>query len=123
MDVTKPYNFEGFGAMDVTEPYERTGFGAMGATEPFEFIGFQAADVTESYEFIRFGAPDVLWILFLRSTFSVCFWEGRAVLVFKICDFRPRISNIRSTRLLRSCRWARTQTNHKVWDHGCHQNI
>jgi hypothetical protein len=27
MDVTKPYEFIGFGAMDVTKPYEFTGFG------------------------------------------------------------------------------------------------
>ncbi len=29
MDVTKPYEFIGFGAMDVTKPYEFIGFGAM----------------------------------------------------------------------------------------------
>ena len=29
MDVTKPYEFIGFGAMDVTKPYEFTGFGAV----------------------------------------------------------------------------------------------
>ncbi len=28
MDVTKPYEFVGFGAMDVTKPYEFIGFGA-----------------------------------------------------------------------------------------------
>ncbi len=28
MDVTKPYEFIGFGAMDVTKPYEFIGFGA-----------------------------------------------------------------------------------------------
>ncbi len=27
MDVTKPYEFIGFGAMDVTKPYEFIGFG------------------------------------------------------------------------------------------------
>ncbi len=27
MDVTKPYEFRGFGAMDVTKPYEFIGFG------------------------------------------------------------------------------------------------
>ncbi len=31
MDVTKPYEFIGFGAMDVTKPYKFIGFGAMGA--------------------------------------------------------------------------------------------
>ena len=30
MDVTKPYEFTGFGAMDVTKPYEFTGFGGHG---------------------------------------------------------------------------------------------
>ncbi len=29
MDVTKPYEFIGFGARDVTKPYEFIGFGAM----------------------------------------------------------------------------------------------
>ncbi len=31
MDVTKPYEFIGFGAMEVTKPYEFIGFGAMEA--------------------------------------------------------------------------------------------
>ena len=39
MDVTKPYEFIGFGAMDVTKPYEFIGFGAMDVTKPYEFIG------------------------------------------------------------------------------------
>ena len=34
MDVTKPYEFIGFGAMDVTKPYEFIGFGAMHVTKP-----------------------------------------------------------------------------------------
>ncbi len=42
MDVTKPYEFIGFGAMDVTKPYEFIGFGAMDVTKPYEFIGFGA---------------------------------------------------------------------------------
>ena len=42
MDVTKPYEFIGFGAMDVTKPYEFIGFGAMDVTKPCEFIGFGA---------------------------------------------------------------------------------
>ena len=42
MDVTKPYEFIGFGAMDVTKPYEFIGFGAMDVTKPYEFIGFRA---------------------------------------------------------------------------------
>jgi hypothetical protein len=29
MEVTKPYEFIGFGAMEVTKPYEFIGFGAM----------------------------------------------------------------------------------------------
>ncbi len=40
MDVTKPYEFIGFGAMDVTKPYESMGFGAMDVTKPYEFILF-----------------------------------------------------------------------------------
>jgi hypothetical protein len=35
-DVTKPYEFIGFGAMDVTKPYEFIGFGAMDVTKPYE---------------------------------------------------------------------------------------
>ncbi len=42
MDVTKPYEFIGFGAMDVTKPYEFIGFGAMDVTRPYKFIGFGA---------------------------------------------------------------------------------
>ncbi len=30
MDVTKPYEFIGFGAMDVTKPYEFIGFAGHG---------------------------------------------------------------------------------------------
>jgi hypothetical protein len=39
-EVTKPYEFIGFGAMEVTKPYEFIGFGAMEVTKPYEFIGF-----------------------------------------------------------------------------------
>jgi hypothetical protein len=42
MDVTKPNEFIGFGAMDATRPYEFTGFGAMDVPKPYEFIGFGA---------------------------------------------------------------------------------
>ncbi len=34
MDVTKPTEFLGFGAMDVTKPTEFLGFGAMDVTKP-----------------------------------------------------------------------------------------
>ncbi len=51
MDVTKPYEFIGFGAMDVTEPYEFIRFGAMDVTKPFKFIRFGAMDVTKPYAF------------------------------------------------------------------------
>ncbi len=34
MDVTKPYDFIGFGAMDVTKPYEFIGFGPAGRWQP-----------------------------------------------------------------------------------------
>jgi hypothetical protein len=37
MDVTKPYEFTGFGAMDVTKPYGFIGFGAMDATSTADF--------------------------------------------------------------------------------------
>ncbi len=56
-DVTKPYEFIGFGAMDVTKPYEFIGFGAMDVTKPYEFIGFGAMDVTKPYKFIAVGLP------------------------------------------------------------------
>ncbi len=36
MDVTKPYEFIGFGAVDVPRPYEAIGFGAMDVTRPYE---------------------------------------------------------------------------------------
>ncbi len=56
MDVTKPYELIGFGAMDVTKPYELLGFWAMDFTKPYELIGFGAIDVTKPYELIGFGA-------------------------------------------------------------------
>ncbi len=38
MDVTKPYEFIGFGAMNVTKPYKFIGFGAMAVTwSPMHF--------------------------------------------------------------------------------------
>ena len=55
MDVTKPYEFIGFGAMDVTKPYEFIWCGALYVTIPYEFIGFGAMDVTKPYEFIGFA--------------------------------------------------------------------
>ena len=36
MDVTKPYEFIGFGAIDVTKPYEFIGFGATRSTLKIE---------------------------------------------------------------------------------------
>ncbi len=42
MDVTKPYDFLGFGAMDVTKPHKFIGFGTMAVTKPYKFIGFGA---------------------------------------------------------------------------------
>ncbi len=38
MEVTKPYEFTGFGATDATKPYEIIGFGAIDVTKPYEFI-------------------------------------------------------------------------------------
>ncbi len=55
MDVTKPYECIGFGAMDVTKPHKFIGFGATDVTKLYKFIGFGAMDVTKPYEFIRFG--------------------------------------------------------------------
>ena len=55
MDVTKPYEFIGFGAMDVTKPYEFIRFGAMDVTKPYEFLGFGAMDVTKPYD--RLSGP------------------------------------------------------------------
>ncbi len=46
MDVTKPCEFIGFGAMDVTKSCEFIGSGAIDVTKPYEFIGFGAMDVT-----------------------------------------------------------------------------
>jgi hypothetical protein len=46
MDVTKPYEFIGFGAIDVTKPYEFIGFGAVDVTKPYECIGFGCRTVT-----------------------------------------------------------------------------
>jgi hypothetical protein len=57
MEVTKPYESIGFGAMEVTKPYESIGFGAMDVTQPYEFIGFGAMEVTKPYEFIGFLLP------------------------------------------------------------------
>jgi hypothetical protein len=42
MDVTKPFEFIGSGAMDVTKPYEFIRSGAMDVTKPYEFIGLGA---------------------------------------------------------------------------------
>jgi hypothetical protein len=52
MDVTKPYEFIGFGTMDVTKPYEFIGFGAMDVSNPYEFKGFGAIFSTLG---MRFG--------------------------------------------------------------------
>ena len=59
VDVTKPYESIGFGAMDATKPYESIGFGAMDVTKPYDSIGFGTMDVTKPYESIGFGAMDV----------------------------------------------------------------
>jgi hypothetical protein len=53
MDVTKPYEFTGFGVMDVTKPCEFIGFGAMDVTKPYKFIRFGAMDVTKAYEIYK----------------------------------------------------------------------
>ncbi len=48
MEVTKPYEFIGFGAMEVTKPYELIGFGArvihdLGADRTRSILGVPAA--------------------------------------------------------------------------------
>ncbi len=35
MEVTKPFEFVGFGAMDVAKPYTFIRFGAMDVTKPY----------------------------------------------------------------------------------------
>ncbi len=55
MDVTKPYEFIGFGAVDVTKPCEFIGFGAMDVTKPYEFIGFGTPDGAQHMD--EFPAP------------------------------------------------------------------
>ena len=52
-DVTKPYEFIGFGAIEVTKPYEFIGFGAIEVAKPYKFLGFGAMEVTKPYEFYR----------------------------------------------------------------------
>jgi hypothetical protein len=79
LDVTKPHEFIGFGAMDVTKPYEFMGFGAMDVNKPYEFIRFGSMDVNKPYEFIGF-AP---------ATFTRC---GDTWLA---CDLRRRVSPTR----------------------------
>ncbi len=51
MDVTKPYEFIGFGVMDVTKPCEFIGFGVMDVTKPYKFIGFGAMGQTNTKNF------------------------------------------------------------------------
>jgi hypothetical protein len=53
MDVTKPYEFIGFGAVDVTKPYEFIVWGAMDVAKPYAFIGFGAIYVTKPCEFMN----------------------------------------------------------------------
>ncbi len=40
MDVTKPFQFIGFGDINGPKPYDFIGFGAMDVTKPYKFIGF-----------------------------------------------------------------------------------
>ncbi len=57
MDVTKPCEFIGFGAMDVTKPYEFIGFGAIDVIKPYEFIGFGALSDHVSRRQQHWGIP------------------------------------------------------------------
>ncbi len=49
MDVTKPYEFIGFGATEVTKPYKFIGFGAMEVTKPYKFDAFQKVECHVSF--------------------------------------------------------------------------
>ena len=49
-----------FGAMEVTKPYQLIGFGAMEV--PYQFVRFGAMDVTKPYQFIWFGAMEITQI-------------------------------------------------------------
>ncbi len=44
MDVTKPYEFIGFGGMDVTKPYKSI-FGDSHGPKPYKSIGFGGSHV------------------------------------------------------------------------------
>ena len=69
MDVTKPYQFIGFGAMDDTRPCKFERFCVMDVTKPYKCICFGGCHqtlqiyrvryVTKPYAFIWFGAMDV----------------------------------------------------------------
>ncbi len=43
VDVTKPYEFMGFGAIDVTKPFKSIRFGAIDVAKPHESIWFEAS--------------------------------------------------------------------------------
>ncbi len=54
--------------MDVTKPYEFIGFGAMGVTKPYEFIGFGASAAKQKNELRGSIVPRLLnWFLWGRS--------------------------------------------------------
>ena len=57
MEVTKPCEFIGLGAMEVTKPYEFIRFGAMGVTKPYEFIGFGAVTHFFDWSSVRVPGP------------------------------------------------------------------
>ena len=55
LDVTKPYEFTGFGAMDVTKPYKFIRFGAIHGPKPYRSIRFGAIYGPKLHKFIMFG--------------------------------------------------------------------
>ncbi len=59
INVTKPYEFIGFGAIDVTKPYRSIGFGALDVTKPYTFTRFGAIDVTKIKGQIKFPPGSV----------------------------------------------------------------
>ncbi len=72
MDVTKPYEFIGFGAMYVTKPYEFIGFGASGAWPSYAqpmVARWMLHAHEKGFGFEDSSDPEVLNLFFLRIRF------------------------------------------------------
>ncbi len=61
MEVTKPYEFIGFGGIHGPKPYKFIGFGAMEVTKPYKFIGFGAVEITKPHKFYSRCRTDPEW--------------------------------------------------------------